>query len=91
MNPINRTGANIIEVGKKEKQTEGYMENNNWQLGSALETHINLLQKLGTDGVESELTRIREATFARMRNHENQSISWERILQAIENGKKNRQ
>jgi len=62
--------------------------NNNWKLGSALETHLNLLQKLGTDGVEAELKRIREATFARMRNHKNNSISWERIVKTIENGKK---
>jgi len=63
--PTIRTGANIIEVDKKEK-----------------------LQKLGTDGVEAELKRIREKTFERMRNHTNQSISWERILKTIENGKK---
>jgi len=62
--------------------------NNNWKLGSALETYMNLLQKLGTDGVEAELKRIREKTFERMRNHTNQSISWERILKTIENGKK---
>jgi hypothetical protein len=66
------------------------MENNNgsWKLGSALENHMRLLQQLGTDGVEAELKRIREATFARMRNHKNNSLSWERILQIIADMKK---
>jgi len=45
--------------------------NNNWKLGSALETYMNLLQQIGTDGVEAKLKRIREATFERMRNHKN--------------------
>ena len=67
--------------------------NNNWKLGTALETHIQLLQKLGADGVEAELKRIREATFERMRNHKNNSISWERICRflaqrALENDQK---
>jgi len=65
--------------------------NNNWKLGSALETHLNLLQKLGNDGVEAKLKRIREATFERMRNHKSQSISWEQILKTIENSKRNQQ
>ena len=66
------------------------MENNNgsWKLGSALENHMRLLQQLGTDGVEAELKRIREATFARMRNHKNNSISWERILKIIADNKR---
>ena len=62
--------------------------NNNWKLGSALETYMNLLQQIGTDGVEAELKRIREATFERMRNHKNNSISWERILKIIADNKK---
>jgi len=66
------------------------MENNNgsWKLGSALENHMRLLQQLETDGVEAELKRIREATFERMRNHKNNSISWERILKIIADNKK---
>ena len=64
------------------------MENNNWKLGSALETYMNLLHQIGTDGVEDELKRIREATFERMRNHKNNSISWERILKIIADNKK---
>jgi hypothetical protein len=61
------------------------MENNNgsWKLGSALENHMRLLQQLGTDGVEAELKRIREATFERMRNHKNNSLSWEHILRIV--------
>jgi len=65
--------------------------NNNWKLGSALETHLNLLQKLGNDGVEDELKRIREETFERMRNHKPKFISWKQIYKTIENGKKNQQ
>ena len=70
------------------------MENNNWKLGSALETYMNLLHQIGTDGVEDELKRIREATFERMRNHKNNSISWERICRflakrALENDQQN--
>jgi len=66
------------------------MENNNgsWKLGSALENHMRLLQQMGTEGVEAELKRIREATFERMRNHKNNSLSWERILQIIADMKK---
>ena len=62
--------------------------NNNWKLGTALEFFMHQLQEKGTDGVEAELKRIREATFERMRNHKNNSISWERILKTIENHKK---
>jgi len=66
------------------------MENNNgsWKLGSALENHMRLLQQMGTEGVEAELKRIREATFERMRNHKNNSISWERILKIIADNKR---
>jgi hypothetical protein len=62
--------------------------NNNWKLGSALEYFMQQLQQKGTDGVEAELKRIREATFERMRNHKNNSISWERILKIMEDNKK---
>lgn len=41
--------------------------NNNWKLGSALETYMHLLQTQGNDGVEAKLKRIREETFERMR------------------------
>ena len=66
------------------------MENNNgsWKLGGALENYMNLLQQIGSEGVEAELKRIREATFERMRNHKNNSISWERILKIIADNKK---
>ena len=61
------------------------MENNDgsWKLGGALENYMNLLQQIGTEGVEDRLKRIREATFERMRNHKNNSLSWERILQIV--------
>ena len=61
------------------------MENNNgsWKLGSALENHMRLLQQLGSEGVEAELKRIREATFERMRNHKNNSLSWQQILKMV--------
>jgi hypothetical protein len=62
--------------------------NNNWKLGSALEYFMQQLQQKGTDGVEAELKRIREATFERMRNHKNNSISWERILKIMQDNKK---
>ena len=62
--------------------------NNNWKLGSALEYFMQQLQQKGTDGVEAELKRIREATFERMRNHKNNSISWERILKIIADNKR---
>ena len=39
-----------------------------WKLGTALEAYINLLQQIGTDGVEAKLKKIREETFERMRN-----------------------
>ena len=66
------------------------MENNNgsWKLGSALENHMRLLQQMGTEGVEAALKRNREATFERMRNHKNNSISWERILKIIADNKR---
>ena len=66
------------------------MENNNgsWKLGGALENYMNLLQQIGSEGVETELKRIREATFERMRNHKNNSISWERILKIIADNKR---
>ena len=61
------------------------METNNgsWKLGGALENYMNLLQQLGTDGVEDKLKQIREATFERMRNHKNNSLSWEHILRIV--------
>ena len=59
-----------------------------WKLGGALENYMNLLQQIGSEGVEAELKRIREATFERMRNHKNNSISWERILKIIADNKK---
>jgi hypothetical protein len=39
-----------------------------WKLGTALETYMNLLQQIGTEGVEAKLKQIREETFERMRN-----------------------
>ena len=54
-----------------------------WKVGSALGTYLEALRLHGTDGVEAKLKEIREKTFARMRNHESQSISWERILNSI--------
>ena len=57
-----------------------------WELGSALGTLLEMLRQHGTEGVEAELKEIREKTFARMRNHKNQSISWERILKCIAEG-----
>ena len=61
------------------------MENNNgsWQLGGALENYMHLLQQIGAEGVEDRLKRIREATFERMRNHKNNSLSWEHILRIV--------
>ena len=61
------------------------MEYNNasGQLGGALENYMHLLQQIGAEGVEDRLKRIREATFERMRNHKNNSLSWERILQIV--------
>ena len=48
---------------------------NNFKLGSALETHINLIQKLGNDGVEAELKRIREAQFKKMKDYIDKKLS----------------
>ena len=61
------------------------MENNNgnWKLGGALENYMNLLQQIGSEGVEDRLKRIREATFERMRNHKNNSLSWQQILKMV--------
>ena len=61
------------------------MENNNgsWKLGGALENYMNLLQQIGSEGVEDRLKRIREATFERMRNHKNNSLSWNQILKMV--------
>jgi hypothetical protein len=61
------------------------MENNNgnWKLGGALENYMNLLQQIGSEGVEDRLKRIREATFKRMRNHKNNSLSWQQILKMV--------
>ena len=64
------------------------MENNNWKLGAALEYFMQQLQEKGTDGVEAELKRIREATFERMRNHVPVTLTWKQIYETIENGKK---
>ena len=44
---------------------------------------MNLLQQIGSEGVEAELKRIREATFERMRNHKNYSLSWQQILKMV--------
>jgi len=57
-----------------------------WKVGSALGTYLEALRLHGTDGVEAKLKEIREKTFAKMRNHPNQSISWERILKGIAEG-----
>jgi len=57
-----------------------------WEVGSALGTYLEALRLHGTDGVEAKLKEIREKTFAKMRNHPNQSISWKRILKGIAEG-----
>jgi len=61
--------------------------NNNWKLGSALEYFMQQLQEKGTDGVEAELKRIREATFERMRNHVPITLTWKQIYKTIEGHK----
>jgi len=89
MDPIKLTNDNIIEIENKVQEILSMQTDNaTWKLGSALETHMQLLKTLGTDGVEAELKRIREATFERMRNHKPVYISWEQIYRGIEQRKR---
>ena len=92
MDPIKLTNDNIIEIENKVQEILSMQTDNaTWKLGSALETHMQLLKTLGTDGVEAELKRIREATFERMRNHKPVNISWKQIYQGIAKRKRDQE
>ena len=49
------------------------------ELGTALQAHLEAIRLLGADGVEQRLKEIREATFQRMAEHKNNSLTWEQI------------
>ena len=64
--------------GEKATELKG-----RWKVGPALESHLRSLKDIGYDGVEDRLSKIREATFERMRAQKNNSISWARIVNTI--------
>jgi len=83
MTQNNREIAQGWEVGSAQNNREIAQ---GWEVGSALGTYLEALRLHGTEGVEAKLKEIREKTFARMRNHKNQSISYEEILKCIAEG-----
>ena len=53
------------------------------ELGTALQAHLEAIRLLGADGVEQRLKEIREATFQRMAEHKNNSLTWEQICAIV--------
>ena len=51
----------------------------NWTLGKVLEEYLQTLKEGGGQGVEARLKEIREATFKRMADHPNNSLTWKQI------------
>jgi len=78
---------NSGEETRREKEANG--SKGTWKVGPALEAHLRSLKDIGYDGVEDRLSKIREATFERMRAQKNNSISWARIVNRISGGRRN--
>jgi len=55
-----------------------------WKLGPVLGQYMEALRKLGTEGVEDELRRIRERLFEKMRNHDRKFVTWQSIVKHLE-------
>ena len=62
------------------------MLNSHWHVGLLIGQYLQSIQTLGADGVEERLRQIREETFERMRNHPNNSLSWEQIQRRVNKG-----
>ena len=62
------------------------MLNSHWHVGLLIGQYLQAIQILDSDGVEERLRQIREETFERMRNHPNNSLSWEQIQQRVNKG-----
>ena len=62
------------------------MLSSHWHVGLLMGQYLQSIQTLGVDGVEERLKQIREETFERMRNHPNNSLSWEQIQRRVNKG-----
>lgn len=55
-------------------------------VGKIIGNHLQALKEGGAEGVEKRLKEIREATFKRMAEHPNNSLTWKQIKKAIKEG-----